>query len=351
VNSGIIEDEVTIPGNGEIIPPESASAELFKPNGLDKIIAEVRRRVEEHQPDISTEKGRAAIKSLAFWVSKQKTTVEEYGKNMSMAIKRQATDIDAERKRGKEAFDALRDQARKPLDDYEAAVKARLDAHEQALKEVGELSAVPFGADVAEIERRIAKLDEYALRNWEEFAVRFSLSNDAVSLRLNTILSQTKQQDAEREAFKRSEAERIERESAEAKARQEREQKERDERIAREATERAERAAAEREAQAKRDAEAAEARAAKAEKDVKEAAAKAIRDQEAAVEAERQRNERARLAEEAATKAREANKAHKLKIDKEIILALVAYEMSTATAREIVAAMSRGEIPNVKVIY
>lgn len=351
MSNGIIEDEATIPGNGEIIPPESASAGLFVPNGLDKIIAEVRRRVEQHQPDISTEKGRAAIKSLAYWVSKQGAKVEDYGKKRSMAIKVQAVDIDAERKRGKEIFAGLRDQARKPLDDYEAALAARLEAHEKALSEVLDLSNPPFGANSAEIERRIAKLDEYALRSWEEFADRFGIANAATSLRLNRLLTETKAQEEQRLAYAKLEAEQKERDSAAAKERQEREQAERDERIAREATDRAEMAAQEREAQYARDKQAAEARAAKAEQDAKDAAAKAVRDQEAAVEAERQRAERVRLAEEAATKAREANQAHKLKIDKAIIVALSSLGVSTEHARAITTALSEGKIPNVKVNY
>jgi hypothetical protein len=351
MKSGIIEDEIIVPGNGEIIPPKSAAKDLFVPNGLDKILAEVRRRVEQHQPDVSTEKGRKAIASLARWVSNQKSTVEEYGKNLSMAIKVQASGIDSERKRGKEAFDALRDQARKPLDDYEAAVKARVDAHEQALAEVAELSNVPFGATVAEIEERIAKLDEFALRNWEEFAGRFSLANDATSLRLGNILALTKKHESDQLAFQKLEEERIERESKEAKERQVREQAERDERIAREATERAERASQERESQAKRDQEAAEAREAKAVQDAKEAAERAELDKAAAVEAEKQRAAEAKAAEEAATKAREADKEHKLHINKAIIVALSSFNITVVKARELVDAMSKGEIPNVKILY
>jgi colicin import membrane protein len=341
--NGIIEDEVSAP-IGEIIPPESAAKDLFVPRGLDKIIARVRQEVEQHQPDISTEKGRKAIASLARWVSTQKTIVEDYGKNMSMAIKRQATDIDAERKRGKEAFDALRDQARKPITDYEEAVKARADAHEQALKEVIELSNVPFGASVADIEARIAKLDEFALRPWEEFADRFAVGNDAVSLRLNQILKETKAQEAERAAFKKSEEERIARESKEVKDRQAKEQAERDERVAREATERAERAAQEREAQAKRDTEAAEARASRAEQEAKDAAQRAV-------VAEQKRVAAAKEAEAAEVKARENDKAHRLQIDKAIIVALSSLGVPTEKAREITEAMAKGQIPNVKVVY
>lgn len=343
---GIIEDEITtIPGGGEIIPPESKSAELFVPNGLDKILTEVRKRVEQHQPDVSTEKGRKAIASLARWVSNQKSTVEEYGKKRSMAIKIQAVDIDAERKRGKEAFDALRDQARKPLTDYEEAIKARVEAHELALKEVAELSNPSFGADVAEIERRLAKLDEFALRNWEEFSDRFSLANDAVSMRLGHLLRETKQQEEQRIAFAKSEADRVAREAKEREELRVKEQAERDERIAREATERAERVTQERETQSKRDTEAAEARAAKAEQDAKDAALRAT-------EAEKKRAADAKAAEDAATAAREKNKAHKDKINSEAVHAIeLVCKISEAVASRIIVAIEQGHIPSVKMLY
>ena len=344
--NGVIEDELAVGTPiGEIIPPEDKAAELFVPNGLDKIIARVRQEVEQFHPDISTEKGRKAIASLARWVSTQKSTVEEYGKNMSMAIKRQATDIDAERKRGKEAFDTLRNQARKPLEDYEEAVKARIDAHEQALKDVSELSNVPFGASVAEIEERIAKLDEFALRPWEEFADRFSLANDAVSLRLGNILNLTKKQEEDQAAFAKLEAERIARESKEAQERQAKEQAERDERIAREATERAEASAREREAASQREKEAAEARAAKAEQDAKEAA-------ERATAAEQKRASDAKAKEAAEALAREKDKEHKAKTHTEAINALVATcSLTEENAVLVVNAIAQGKVPNVKIAY
>lgn len=347
----IIEDEISIPGNGEIIPPESKAAELFVPNGLDKIIARVRQEVEQHQPDISTEKGRKAIASLARWVSNQKSTVEEYGKNMSMAIKRQATDIDAERKRGKEAFDALRDKARKPLTDYEDAVKVRVEAHEQALRDVAELSNVPFGATVADIEARIAKLDEFALRPWEEFAPRFSLANDAITMRLTGVLAETKKQDEERAAFKRSEEERIARESQEAKERVAKELAERDERVAREATERAERASKEREEQMQRDKEAAEARTRRAEDDAAIAKADAERDAQYAVEEERQRVADAKAKEEADANARERDKAHKAQINNAALAAFIENGLVSTSAKLAIKLIAEGKIPNVKVTY
>ena len=343
--NGIIEDEIAIGTPiGEIIPPEDKAAELFIPLGLDKIIALIRKEVEQFQPDISTEKGRKAIASLARKVASSKARLEDYGKNLSADIKIKARDIDAERKRMREALDELRDQARKPLTDYEAAVAAREEAHEQALKDVVELSNVPFGADVAEIERRIATLDEFALRPWEEFAERFSVANDAVSMRLTNILAETRIQEAERVAFKKLEAERIVREAKEREAQQAKEQAERDVRVAREATEKAERESAEREAKAKRDTEAAEARAAKAEQDAKDAA-------ERAVAAEQKRAADAKAAEAAAAKARENDKAHKAEVHSNALGALVALGLSDAHAKAVVTAIAKDQIPNVRMVY
>ena len=339
--NGIIEDEITIGTPiGEIIPPGSKSAELFSPNGLDKIIARVRQEVEQFQPDVSTEKGRKAIASLAHWVSNQKSIVEKYGMNLSRAIKVQAVGIDSERKRGEKAFEVLRDQARKPLTDYEAAVAA----HEQALKDVVELSNVPFGADVAEIERRIATLDEFALRPWEEFAERFSVANDAVSMRLTNILAETKSHAEVQAAFKKSEADRFVREGIERAERQAKEQAERDVRVAREATEKAERESAEREAKAKRDTEAAEARAAKAEQDATDAA-------ERAVATEQKRAADAKTDEARAQAKREANKQHCAEIHSNAQAALVALGLSDAHAKTVVTAIAKDQIPNVRMVY
>lgn len=344
--NGIIEDEIaTGTPIGEIIPPEDKASELFVPNGLDKIIGLIRKEVEDFKADVSTDKGRKAIASMARKVASSKTRLEEYGKNLSAKIKVQAVGIDTERKRMKETLDALRDQVRKPLDDYEAAAKARVDAHEQALLDVAELSNVPFGATVEEIESRIAKLDEFFLRPWEEFASRFSLANDATSMRLTKILELTKQQDEDRVAFAKLEAERVERESKEAQERQAAEQADRDARIAREATERAERAAEEREAQAKRDTEAAEARAAKAEQNARESAQRAV-------EAEQRRAAEAKAAEDAAAKAREADKAHKDGRHAAAASALVTEGgISMSSAKAVVAAIAEGKIPNVKITY
>jgi hypothetical protein len=300
---------------------------------LDKIIGLIRKEIEQFQPDISTEKGRKAIASLARKVASSKSRLEEYGKNLSAKIKVQAVGIDAERRRMKEELDALRDQARKPLTDYEEAVAARVEAHEQSLREVIDLANVPFGASVLEIEQRVAKLDALTLRSWEEFTDRFQLSYSGVSSRLAQILAETQRQAEVQAAFAKSEAERHAREAKESQERMAKEQSERDERIAREAAAKAERESLERE-------RAAEARAVKAEQDAKDA-----------VTAEQKRAAMAKAAAEDEARRREADKAHKSQIDNSAIAALVAAGISNAAANKAIDAIARGIVPNVRITY
>ena len=120
----------------------------------------------------------------------------------------------------------------------------------------------------------------------------------------------------------------------------------------------------ERAAQLERDRMAAEERAkqaaAKAETDRIAAAEQAERDRLAAVETERQRVEGERLREEAATRRREEDKAHKAKVNRAARDAIVKVidsvagsggDQDTTTAKAIVEAIARGEIPNVRISY
>lgn len=72
---------------------------------------------------------------------------------------------------------------------------------------------------------------------------------------------------------------------------------------------------------------------------------------EQAVAAERQRAEDARKAEEAATEKREASKRHVAKINREVLAAIVALFIPEPTAKKIVEAIAKGEIPHTKISY
>jgi colicin import membrane protein len=71
----------------------------------------------------------------------------------------------------------------------------------------------------------------------------------------------------------------------------------------------------------------------------------------AAIEAERQRVEGERLREEALTRQREADKAHRGKVNREAAEGLVAAGLSEQAAKTAVTAIARSEVKNVRIIY
>lgn len=352
--TAVITEELEVVA-GELLPAITLTEALFVPNGLDKILAHIHAEVSKHTPDISTERGRKAIASLARKVSSSNARIDECGKDYVAGIKVKAGLIDAERKRSRDFLNNLRDDTRKPLTDWEDAEENRLKAHEAALLELAELANVPFGASLEEITKRINAMDPFVTRDWQEFAARFAVGYEANSLRLNRMWEETKKsEDAQieflrlrEEEAKRLQVDRDEKIKAEAAAKAKADA----EAVALAATKAAE-LEAERKAnaaalEAKRQQDEANERTRKAE----EAVAKATRDAELAIERERQSvAEEKRVEAEAAAK-REANKKHVTQINDSITSALVAKGIPESWAEKMVALISKNEIPSVRISY
>ena len=416
-------------------------AEFFKPNGSETVLAALKDEVRKQAAllDISTETGRAAIASLAYKVARSKTALDEQGKDLVTAIKKQSGEIDAERRHVREEMDALKEEIRKPLTDWENAEKDRIAGHEGALAAIAE--SPEFGATetVEELQARLGFLNNFPARDWQEFKARADKALSDEILRTEGLLARTEKREAAiaeakrlydeavecaikkreedaakaateaanrraaeqariaREAAERErqriENERIEAEArvkqaeeqrmaAERKAEQDRidaerraeedrqraarELKESEERAAQQAEEAEQRRLADiaaAEARRIRDAEHAEAARKDAEKlaeqDRLQAAAKAKRDQEAAVEVERQRvaEEQRKELEEAEKRAK--NRAHQGAIHREAkaaILEVIVREGGEGLvcgdlAQEIIAAIAKGAVPHVRIEY
>jgi hypothetical protein len=105
-----------------IIPHEPAAIQLLFQNGgtaIDPLIERIEAEVRSHVADLTTKKGRDAIASLAFKVSKSKTALDTAGKALTETQKAEIKVVDDARKKIRDRFDALRDEARKPLTDWE----------------------------------------------------------------------------------------------------------------------------------------------------------------------------------------------------------------------------------------
>lgn len=314
------------------IKPEQAPA-LFSPNGLDAFLEQIKQAVNE-VPDLSTDKGRKRIASLAAQVSRSKTAIEKPGREYLKRLKAAVKPAEQEIKRFVDECDALRDATRQPLTEWEAE-QERIKAEEEMNAKYEEALAMN-----AEFDRqRLAKIEadhEMALLMNEKF------DRDAVEAK------------AEKERKRIAYEEELKRlaENAARLAMEQEAQREREESAHREAVLKAQAG------QAERDRIEAEQRA---EREKKEAAEKAERDKQQAIaeeqrkaheEAERikrenEKREQARLAEEKRIKDEEArraaNIAHQKKINNAAMTILMSTGLSEAAARECVCAIVKNQ--------
>jgi len=382
---------------------EENAPTIFVAGGLSRFIDAVKDEVCAEVPDLTTKKGRDRIASLSAAVSKRKAAVEKPGRDYLRHIKALPKVVEDELREFVIAMNTLRDQVRQPLTDWEAADTARKDRHVDEIQAIEDL-AVDLGLLTAsELRAGITTAEAVQIdKHWEEFEVEAARTKDHVLTRLRAALSAREQYEAEQAELVRLRAE------AEAQAKRDREVE-----IARAAAEKArieteQKAQAERDAALKREAEAkaaadrrelelklaaeqseraaaqaarekieAEQRAAQQkiddEKRHQQAMAKAEADRIAAeqraenerIDSERRQAEaaeRSRLAEIARqeaqaaevkrqAEAREADKAHKARINRAALDAFVAGGMTEECAKQAITLIAQRKIPAIAITY
>lgn len=364
-----------IPAGGPLV-----ATEIFKPGGVEALLEKIEREVLAVKTDISTEKGRKAIRSLAYQVARSKTALDEMGKELGAEWAKKKEKVDADRRLARGRMDALAEKVRAPLARWEARETARIAAHEAALAAMIEAPGYGERESSSEIEQRLAYLRAYPARDWQEFEQRAVDALAGEISRTEGILLRVKAREAEeaeraRIAAEEAEAARIAAEEAQAErerqiaaAAAEQARVEAEERAAAQARAAAEEAEANarrieaeaaaklREAEEKAEAEtrAAEQRAKDAEAARKKAeadAAQAAADAVAAVEAERRRVAKEAAEAYRAEEERFANREHQGRINRKVHTALMQLGLADDTARMLILAIVRGEVPHVKVHY
>ena len=204
-----------------LIPEIENPAELFKPGGLDPILQSIEARVREFDLDISTERGRREVASLARKIASSKTFIDDAGKMMVAEWKEQAKVVDRERAKARDFLDRLKDEIRAPLTEFEERDKRRIAAHEAALASLDEYHAESRDYTVESAQAMLVKVAELRQRDWEEFAQRAKnvLRNCEHFATIGLDLARKREAEA-------AELARLRKEAAE------RDQRERDERIA-----------------------------------------------------------------------------------------------------------------------
>ena len=376
---------------------------IYVAGGLGQFFDAVKAEVTGEVPDLKTAKGRARIASLAATVSKSKTAVEKPGRDYLKRLKEMPKVVEAELREFVTKMDSLRDTTRQPLTEWENAEQARKDKHVDGIQAIKDFQILREGYTAAAVHVLIENLASVNVdESFEEFEAEAARTKDQVLKFLGATLEAARQKEA-------MELEnQILREKAEAQA-----QRDRDAEIARVAAEQArieaeQRAQAERDAAARREAEAkaaadrrelelklaaeqSERAAAQAARDKieseqraaqqkiedeqrhKQAMAQAEADRVAAeqraeqerIDSERRQAEaaeRARLAEIARANAaadeinrqaaaREADKAHKAKINRAALDAFIAGGMPVECAKQAVTLIAQRKIPAIAITY
>lgn len=272
-------------GEGRALVP----AQVFAKGNVEMLVAKIEAEVRGEKRDISTLKGRAAVRSLAYKVARSKTALDEMGKELTQEW-RQATDaVNADRRLVRDRLEALADEVRGPLERWEAKDKARVAAHEAALMDIMRGHGEPNRGTSVDIAARLVELRDPAPRDWQEFEERAAEAYAAQIAFLEGLLEERKAEEAAEAAEAARLAARIEEERLEA----ERHRQEREAEIAAQAAEAARLAAEQRAAKALAEAEAKRQAEADAAERAAQRAAEEARDREAMLRAGQEREMRA----------------------------------------------------------
>jgi len=276
INPGILEPASI----SALVRIESMTPEMiFLPGTIDPLLDAIKAEIRSQKPDLTTEKGRKAIASLAYKVARTKTFIDEGRQKLVADEKKRLAAIDAEGRRIREELDSLRDEVRRPLTEWEETEKARITAHRQALADLEGCETLPALHSTADVEAALNRAASiYEGRDWEECTQQAIAIWQRIGVNLRVFLETAKRREAEAAELEQLRQEKADREEREQREREAREAKEREERLAREQAEKEERAAKEREEAIRRATAEAEERARKAEEARIEAEQQAERD-------------------------------------------------------------------------
>lgn len=358
-----------------VIVESNPAVVLLDAKSKDDLFNHIRSEIAAFEPDTSTAKGRAAIKSFAFKIVQTKTAVDDAGKKLTEEWRQKTNAVNESRREVKQELTDLAVSVRKPLTDWEEAEKKRIEECNEVIQWMKSAKNVFIEDTSEDVRARGAKVYETEItaeKYGDLFAEAEAVKAETIES-LKTSLARLTREEADRAELarlKQAEEERLAREAEEREAEERRKQeeeaakREEENRIAAEQAEQERIAKAEQEAadKARREAEeeAEQARAAEqkriddenAEKERKhqeELAAERKRAEDLEREnAEREAEER-RVREE--TERRQKDVEHRTLIKSQVKAGLIAAGVNEKTAVKVVLAILAGDIPNLKMEF
>lgn len=344
----------------QILNQNSIVSAFATKGGINELFERVAQEVRKEVPDVTTQKGRDAIGSLAAKVSKSKKIIEEAGKSLVAEQKAQIKLIDDDRIAVVKMFDALRDEVLAPRDAWNKVEKDRVTELQNRVNQI----SIPFENEISEnIKTHIEFIKSIDVDDsFMEFKDKAKLAKFETLDKLGELLIQAEKQEleqAELEAQRIAEQERLQREHEERIAQQAAEQARIDaEQKAKaeiEKVEREKQEAIEREAKLKQEADQAIIREKQMKEDAERAAKQAEVDKQKAIEAERLRMEQQQKAEaehQAKLEAqRKANIEHMRQINNDVLSSLLKSGISEDQAKSIITMIAKNEVPHVSIKY
>lgn len=331
----------------ELMPLNNLQAvDIFKPNGLESILEKMKAEVRLLVPDLTTEKGRKEIASLAYKVSQSKTYLDGIGKDLVAEQKLELKKVDNERSNMRNELDKLRDEVRKPLNDWEDSEKKRIASIEGLITETIEAGVQSMNdyltLGLEAMRDRYAEIEGIDPLKSEEYADRMEEIKLVALGKISTAIEMREKHDTEQEELEQFRTEKAAREATEAAAKAVRDQEARDDAIRQEAADKAIQDGKDREEKLIKDRDDAIAATKTANDIAEKATQKAAQDviDAAAVETEAQ-------------KARERNTQHKGKINNAIVVELMKLDktMTMESAKKIVTSFAKGKVASVTINY
>lgn len=346
----------------QVIEQNAIIAAFSKRGGTDELFNLIAKQARSFVPDVTTDKGRREIGSVAGKVSSSKKLAEKYALDLVADQKAQIKIVDQDRIQFCKKMDVLRDEILAPRDAWVQAEADRIQAIEDRISQFDAGRVDAFSPSEL-IKTVIAEVEAIAIdESFQDLAPKASIAKDAALRSYRESLELATKREAEQAELERH---RI--------AEQERLQRERDEQIAREAAEKATRdaeekarieaervqqdqlQAAQREADLIAAKQAAERREQEAKIQADQQAKQAEIDRKNAIEAERKRIEAEQLAQaEAARKEEEARLAdenHRKQICNEALQGLLKLNMSEEQGKAILRAIYKSEVPHVAIKF
>lgn len=143
---------------------------------LDLLVSEIEQEIAKQTVDVTTEKGRKAVKSFAATITSKKTSIEKAGLELTEGWRKQTTKVNQTKKLAKDKLENLQKLARDPVTQWEKAEEDRKFIVEQAFelfKNIINRSPTYTEAHVAE---ELKELDRIKITE-DVFGKSFNLAN------------------------------------------------------------------------------------------------------------------------------------------------------------------------------